>query len=212
MQGNGELLNEGAQSTHTLTPTQAFATHYAHTYVFHIFRHLPHSTLSYSLRYLHVRTHTHFQQPITGRQRILNADTEYVARTSKLTTQYISTTRTRSHLYRQLLRTIRTHAHTSRLHIVRQEYLHMRFRTHTHIYATNHHQTNKMRRSTSGGPKCPYGKNLSSLRTWQLAAHCEARTCIFVGATTRTISIKYDDLELASNCWFDVGCSCIEKA
>ena len=99
--------------THTHTPTQAFATHYAHTCVFHIFRHLPHSTLSYSLRYLHVRTHTHFQQPITGRQRILNADTEYIARTSKLTTQYISTTRTRSHLYRQLLRTIRTHTHAS---------------------------------------------------------------------------------------------------
>ena len=99
--------------THTLTPTQAFATHYAHTYVFHIFRHLPHSTLSYSLRYLHVRTHTRFQQPITGRQRILNADTGYIARTSKLTTQYISTTRTRSHLYGQLLRTIRTHTHAS---------------------------------------------------------------------------------------------------
>ena len=119
--------------THTLTPTQAFATHYAHTYVFHIFRHLPHSTLSYSLRYLHVRTHTHFQQPITGRQRILNADTEYIARTSKLTTQYISTTRTRSHLYRQLLRTIRTHTHM-RLHIVRQKYSHMRARTHTRAY------------------------------------------------------------------------------
>ena len=110
--------------THTLTPTQAFATHYAHTYVFHIFRHLPHSTLSYSLRYLHVRT---------GRQRILNADTEYIARTSKLTTQYISTTRTRSHLYRQLLRTIRTHTHM-RLHIVRQKYSHMRARTHTRAY------------------------------------------------------------------------------
>ena len=80
-------------------------------YVFHIFRHLPHSTLSYSLRYLHVRTHTHFQQPITGRQRILNADTEYVARTSKLTTQYISTTRTRSHLYRQLLYALYAHTH-----------------------------------------------------------------------------------------------------
>ena len=105
-------LSAPCTHTHTLTPTQAFATHYAHTYVFHIFRHLPHSTLSYSPRYLHVRTHTHFQQPITGRQRILNADTEYIARTSKLTTQYISTTRTRSHLYRQLLRTIRTHTHT----------------------------------------------------------------------------------------------------
>ena len=71
--------------THTLTPMQAVATHYAHTYVFHIFMHLPHGTLSYSLRYPHVRTHTHFQQPITGRQSILNADTEYIARTSKLT-------------------------------------------------------------------------------------------------------------------------------
>ena len=107
-----------------------------------------------------------------------------------------------------------THTHTSRLHIVRQEYLHMRARTHTHIHATNHHQTkhNKMRRSTSGGPKCPCGTALTSLRTWQLADRWEARTCIFVGATTRTISIKYDDLELASNSWFDVGCSCMEKA
>ena len=69
-----------------------------------------------------------------------------------------------------------------------------------------------MRRSTSGGPKCPCGTALTSLRTWQLADRWEAPTCIFVGATTRTISIKYDDLELASNSWFDVGCSCIEKA
>ena len=78
-------LSAPCTHTHTLTPMQAVATHYAHTYVFHIFMHLPHGTLSYSLRYPHVRTHTHFQQPITGRQSILNADTEYIARTSKLT-------------------------------------------------------------------------------------------------------------------------------
>ena len=149
--------------------------------------------------------------------------TQNVARTSKLTTQHQHRVHTLTPTQVVTTHYAHTHTHTSRLHIVRQEYLHMRARTHTHIHATNHHQTkhlerrqrhvhNKMRRSTSGGPKCPCGTALTSLRNWQLAARWEARTCIFVGATTRTISIKYDDLELASNSWFDVGCSCIEKA
>ena len=65
-----------APCTHTLTPTQAVATHYAHTYVFTslgIFHTLPCHTHSD----IRTRTHTHFHQPITGRQSILNADTEY---------------------------------------------------------------------------------------------------------------------------------------
>ena len=65
-----------APCTHTLTPTQAVAMHYAHTYVFTslgIFHTLPCHTHSD----IRTRTHTHFHQPITGRQSILNADTEY---------------------------------------------------------------------------------------------------------------------------------------
>ena len=54
-----------APCTHTLAPTQAVATHYAHTYVFTslgIFHTLPCHTHSD----IRTRTHTHFHQPITG--------------------------------------------------------------------------------------------------------------------------------------------------
>ena len=75
------------------------------------------------------------------------------------------------HMWRNLLKTYRkgvrqkrlrgqgrtqgVRPHTSRLHIVRQEYLHMRARTHTHIHATNHHQTLPAGQSARAGQPWP---------------------------------------------------------
>ena len=199
-----------APCTHTLTPTQAVATHYTHTYVFTslgIFQTLPCHTHSD----IRTRKHTHtYTALITGSQSILNADTEC---SKNVQIDYTASSPcAHAHTYTGSCHALRTHI---RLHIVRQQYSHMRTRTHTHIHATNHHQTkhlerrrrhvhNKMPSSSSGGPKCPCGKALASIRKWQTAAAWEARTCIWMGARHGTRSIKYDDLELAPNSWFDV--------
>ena len=197
---------------HSHTHTYAGSCHALHTYVcLHIFRHLPNTTLSYSLRYPHPQTYTHtYTTLITGSQSILNADTEC---SKNVQIDYTASSPcAHAHTYTGSCHALRTHI---RLHIVRQQYSHMRTRTHTHIHATNHHQTkhlerrhrhvhNKMPSSSSGGPKCPCGKALASIRKWQTAAAWEARTCIWMGARHGTRSIKYDDLELAPNSWFDV--------
>ena len=61
--------------THTCTGScHALRTHIC----LHIFRHLPHTTLPYSLE-MRTRTHTHTPL-ITSRQSIFNADTEYKAK------------------------------------------------------------------------------------------------------------------------------------
>ncbi len=199
-----------APCTHTLTPTQAVATHYAHTDVFTslgIFHTLPCHTQSD----IRTRTHTHFYQPITGRQSILNADTEY---SKNVQIDYTASAPcAHAHTYTGSCYALRAHIC---FHIVRQQCSHMRTRTHTHIHATNHQQTKHFNADTDTSQhlqKCPVRAGQSARRAGLASPRSAPQALLPLGRHAHaygwgprhgTRSIRYDDLKLAPNSWFNV--------
>ena len=188
-----------APCTHTLTPTQAVATHYAHTYVFTslgIFHTLPCHTHSD----IRTRTHTHFHQPITGRQSILNADTEY---SKNVQIDYTASAPcAHAHTYTGSCYALCTHIC---LHIVRQQYSDMRTRAHTHIHATNRRQTKHFNADADTSQhlqKCPVRAGQSARRAGLASPRSALQALLPLGRHAHaygwgprhgTRSIRYDD-------------------
>ena len=112
---------------HSHTHTYAGSCHALRTYVcLHIFRHLPHTALSYSLRYPHPHTYT---LPPTNHWQTKHADTEY---SKNVQIDYTASTPcARAHTYTGSCYALRTHIH---LHIVRQQYSHICVPAHIRTY------------------------------------------------------------------------------
>ena len=198
-----------APCTHTLTPTQAVATHYAHTDVFTslgIFHTLPCHTQSD----IRTRTHTHFYQPITGRQSILNADTEY---SKNVQIDYTASAPcAHAYTYTGSCYALRTHTHTcvftslgSNTHICVPAHI----RTYTPLITGRQSISTQTQTRHNTCKNARFGRakvGLASPRSAPQALLPLGRHAHAYGWGPRhgTRSFRYDDLELAPNSWFNV--------